>query len=355
MLGREEVLDILRSVKPPDTGTDVVSLGAVKEITTRDGLIAVRLSLQDAEPAVKWILEARCKKALREREPAGEIQVDVEVSPSAEKAVSTHRESHQIRGTLTPGIRHPIAVASGKGGVGKSTVAVNLAFSLAAMGKSTGLFDADIYGPNVPRMLGIEGRVPEAVKGKIVPIEENGLRVMSLGLIARPDQAMIWRGPMVSKAIEQMLAGVQWGELDYLIIDLPPGTGDAQLTLSQRLSLSGAVMVTTPQDVSLSDVRRGILMFRNVDVPILGLVENMAYYCCPSCGEKAEIFPGTGIAGLIEDFSIELLGRIPIDPRISSSGDAGKPVVLSDPDGEVAMVFKAVARSLVDLTAPPSG
>jgi ATP-binding protein involved in chromosome partitioning len=252
---------------------------------------------------------------------------------------------------LIPGVKNPVAVASGKGGVGKSTVAVNLAFSLKAKGKKVGLFDADIYGPNVPRMLGIEGVLPEGSKGKIIPIEKDGLVVMSLGLIARPDQAVIWRGLMVSKAIEKMLADVLWGDLDYLIIDLPPGTGDAQLTLSQRLTLAGAVMVTTPQSVSLSDVRRGILMFRNVNVPILGLVENMAYYLCPSCGAKESIFPGDGVRELIRDYSIDLLGRIPIDPRVSSGGDTGVPIALADPEGEVGMVFQSIAKSLIDTTA----
>ncbi len=255
------------------------------------------------------------------------------------------------RRNLAPGITNPIAVASGKGGVGKSTVAVNLAYSLAAEGKKTGLFDADIYGPNIPRMLGIEGEMPKAVKGKISTIEKDGLRVMSLGLIARPGQAVIWRGPMVSKAIEKMLADVTWGELDYLVIDLPPGTGDAQLTLSQRLSLAGAVMVTTPQSISQSDVRRGIEMFRNVGVPILGLIENMAYYTCPACGTKEEIFPGTGVEGITRDYSIDLLGKIPIDPGISAGGDSGKPVALTYADGEIGMVFREIARSVIRLTA----
>jgi ATP-binding protein involved in chromosome partitioning len=255
------------------------------------------------------------------------------------------------RQNLVPGVTNPIAVASGKGGVGKSTVAVNLAYSLAAEGKKTGLFDSDIFGPNIPRMLGIEGEMPKAVKGKISTVQKDGLRVMSLGLIARPDQAVIWRGPMVSKAIEKMLADVTWGVLDYMVIDLPPGTGDAQLTLSQRLSLAGAVMVTTPQSVSQSDVRRGIEMFRNVSVPILGLIENMSYYTCPTCGTKEEIFPGAGVEGITRDYSIELLGKIPIDPGISVGGDSGKPVVLTDADGEIGMAFREIARSVIRLTA----
>ncbi len=247
-------------------------------------------------------------------------------------------------------IKFPIAVASGKGGVGKSTVSANLALSLSRLGEKVGLLDADIYGPNIPRMLGIENEHPEGIEGKIIPVERYGLRIMSLGLITRPDQAVIWRGPLVGKAIRQMLQDVEWGELDYLIIDLPPGTGDAQLTISQNLSLTGAVMVTTPQAVSLSDVRRGIVMFQNVDVPIVGIVENMAYYTCPSCGTREEIFPGNETGKLTTDFSIDLLGRIPIDPRVSSGGDSGEPAVVSDPEGVAGKVFKDIAGAVVDFS-----
>jgi ATP-binding protein involved in chromosome partitioning len=249
---------------------------------------------------------------------------------------------------LLPGVNNVIAVASGKGGVGKSTVAVNLAFSLSAMGKKTGLFDADIYGPNIPRMLGIEDIKPTSAEGKILPIEKNGLRVISIGIFALPEQPIIWRGPMVSKAINQMLSDVLWGELDYLVIDLPPGTGDAQLTVSQHLSLTGAVMVTTPQSVSLSDVRRGIEMFKGAGVPILGMVENMAFFNCPSCGSKEEIFPGTEIKKMIEELSIKSLGRIPVNPKLSSGGDSGNPLVLTEPAGEVGRIFNEIAGIIVD-------
>ncbi len=350
MTGKEEVLHILGSVKYPKTDTDIVNLGIVKNITTTDGQIIIHLEFSESEPGVKWMIEERCRKAIRERLPEAEIEINVDLIQPEAGTGALHPRGSPLQRDLIPEVRCPIAVASGKGGVGKSTVAVNLAFTLSKMGKKTGLFDADIYGPNVPRMLGIEGQMPEVIKGKIVPIERDGMKIMSLGLIARPDQAVIWRGPLVSKAIEKMLADVQWGELDYLIIDLPPGTGDAQLTLSQRLSLAGAVMVTTPQGVSLSDVRRGIMMFQNVGVSILGLIENMAYYTCPTCGSKGEIFPGKGVKELIHEFGINLLGRIPIDPRISSGGDTGTPVTVTEPEGKVGMVFKDVARSVIDLT-----
>jgi ATP-binding protein involved in chromosome partitioning len=310
----------------------------------------IEILKSESEPGVKWMIEERCRKAIQESLPGTEIEINVNLIQPEAGAVSPNPHGRPLQRDLLPGVECPIAVASGKGGVGKSTVAVNLAFTLSTMGKKTGLFDADIYGPNVPRMLGIEGQIPEVIKGKIVPIERVGMKIMSLGLIARPDQAVIWRGPLVSKAIEKMLADVLWGELDYLIIDLPPGTGDAQLTLSQQLSMAGAVMVTTPQDVSLSDVRRGIMMFQNVGVSILGLVENMAYYTCPTCGSEGEIFPGKGVEELIHEFGINLLGRIPIDPRISSGGDTGTPVTVTEPEGIAGMVFKDVARSVIDLT-----
>ena len=351
MIDRDEIVAILKTVTYPKSNQDILTLGTAREIRVEQGRIAVNLELPGKDPGIKWIVEGRCKKALKERAPKAEIEVHVDIH-TAEK--DSPQPASPIRRDLIPSVKFPIAVASGKGGVGKSTVAVNLAFSLAAAGKSVGLFDADIHGPNIPRMLGIEGKVPEATEQrKIVPIERNGVRAMSIGLIARPDQAIIWRGPLIGKAIEKMLIDVVWGDLDYLIINLPPGTGDAQLTLSQRVSIAGAVMVTTPQSVALSDVRRGILMFRNVDVPILGLVENMAYYACPTCGSREEIFPGRELEEMARELSVDLLGRIPIDPRISSGGDSGDPIVLTDPDGEVGSAFKGIAKVVIDLTENP--
>jgi ATP-binding protein involved in chromosome partitioning len=349
MIEKEAVIEILKTIELPGTGRDIVDMDAVREVSIEAGRIAVSVELRGVEPGLKYVLEPRIRKALRERAPEAEITATVTVEQPIEREGPRPRPAPP---RLIPGIRHPIAVASGKGGVGKSTVAVNLAYSLAAAGVKTGLFDADIYGPNIPRMLGIEGEVPTAENGKIRPIERNGLRVMSLGLIARRDQAVIWRGPMVSKAIEKMLADTLWGDIDYLVIDLPPGTGDAQLTLSQRIALTGAVMVTTPQSVSISDVRRGIIMFRDVNVPILGLVENMAYFTCASCGEKTEIFPGTEIGAMIDEFSLELLGRIPVDPRISAGGDGGEPIVLQDPESEAGAVFRRIAERLIGSVAP---
>ena len=350
MVERDDVIEILKSVKYPKTETDIVSLLIVKEITTDNDHVVVNLELYESEPGGTCVGEERCQNALQDSIAAAQIELSTSSVQAPENVDSPPAPRSPAQSNHSPKVEYQIAVASGKGGVGKSTVAVNLAFTLSAMGTKTGLFDADIYGPNVPRMLGIEGQIPVARKGKIAPIERDGLKVMSLGLIAQPDQAVIWRGPLVSKAIEKMLADVLWGELDYLIIDLPPGTGDAQLTISQRLSLAGAIMVTTPQIVSLSDVRRGIAMFQNVDVPILGIVENMAYYTCPSCGTREEIFRGKGLEVMTRDLGINLLGRIPIDPRISSGGDIGKPVTITEPEGEVGMIFKEVARCVVELT-----
>ncbi len=246
---------------------------------------------------------------------------------------------------IIPGVKHVVAVSSGKGGVGKSTVSVNLAVALALTGAKVGLLDADIYGPNIPMMMGVE-KAPEQKDGKIAPAESHGVKLISMGFFVPEDTAVVWRGPMVHTAIQQLFRDVLWGELDYLLIDLPPGTGDAQLTLTQLVPLSGAVTVTTPQEVALHDVRKGMMMFQKVNVPLLGIVENMSFFVCGHCGERTEIFSHGGGERAAEKLSIPFLGRVPIDPVIRAGGDTGNPIVVAKPDSPQAQAFREIAAKL---------
>jgi ATP-binding protein involved in chromosome partitioning len=246
-----------------------------------------------------------------------------------------------------PNAKHIIAVASGKGGVGKSTVAVNFAIALAENGAKVGLLDADIYGPNVPMMTGTEGKqLTGAPSGKIAPIEKYGLKIVSIGFVSQGDTAVIWRGPLVGRMIQQFLTEVEWGELDYLIVDMPPGTGDAQLTLSQSVALTGAVIVSTPQDVALSDAKKGINMFRKVNVPVLGLIENMSYFVCPHCGERTEIFSHGGGKAAAQKFEVPFLGEVPLDIRIREGGDQGEPIVAQKGESPIQEAFRKIAAQL---------
>lgn len=255
---------------------------------------------------------------------------------------SPHHEDTQARANLIPGVKHVIAVSSGKGGVGKSTVSVNLAVAMGLSGAKVGLLDADIYGPNIPMMMGVD-KTPEQKDGKISPAESHGIKLISMGFFVPEDQAVVWRGPMVHTAIQQLFRDVLWGELDYLLIDLPPGTGDAQLTLSQLVSLSGAITVTTPQEVALHDVRKGMMMFEKVNVPLLGIVENMSYFVCGHCGERTEIFAHGGGERAAETLGVPFLGRVPIDPAIREGGDTGRPLVVADPASPQAKAFRDIA------------
>ena len=257
-----------------------------------------------------------------------------------------HDEEAQARPNLIPGVKHAIAVSSGKGGVGKSTVAVNLAVAMGLSGAKVGLLDADIYGPNIPMMMGIE-KTPEQKEGKISPAESHGIKLISMGFFVPEDQAVVWRGPMVHTAIQQLFRDVLWGELDYLLIDLPPGTGDAQLTLSQLVPLAGAITVTTPQDVALHDVRKGMMMFQKVNVPLLGIIENMSYFVCGHCGERTEIFAYGGGERAAEKLDVPFLGRVPIDPAIREGGDTGRPLVVAHPESPQAKAFRDIAGQVM--------
>ena len=250
--------------------------------------------------------------------------------------------------TLVPGVRAVVAVASGKGGVGKSTTAVNLAMGLAAIGQRVGLLDADIYGPSLPRMSGLAGRPAAADGQKLRPMEAYGVKVMSMGFLIEEDAPMIWRGPMVQSALQQMLGDVLWGELDVLVVDMPPGTGDAQLTMAQKVPLAGAVIVSTPQDIALLDARKAINMFRKVDVPVLGIVENMSYFCCPNCGHRTEIFAHGGARACAAKYGVDFLAEIPLDLRVRETSDEGRPIVVSEPDHQVAEAYRNLALSVRD-------
>jgi len=260
--------------------------------------------------------------------------------------VSSKVVAHAVqRGVkLVPGIKNIIAVASGKGGVGKSTTAVNLALALSAEGASVGVLDADIYGPSQPMMLGIAGR-PESKDGKsLEPMEGHGLQAISIGFLIDIDTPMVWRGPMVTQALEQLLKDTRWRELDYLVVDLPPGTGDIQLTLAQKVPVTGAVIVTTPQDIALIDARKGLKMFEKVGIPILGVVENMSYHVCPKCGHQSHIFGSGGAEKMCKEYGGELLGQLPLDESIQQHADSGKPTVVSDPEGKIAEIYRRIAR-----------
>ncbi|MDM0106413.1 iron-sulfur cluster carrier protein ApbC [Variovorax sp. J22R24] len=333
---QEALAQALKSVLDPNTGKDFVSTKALKNVQIHEGDVSFDIELgypaKSQMPALRKALVAAAKTV------AGVENVSVNI---ATKVIS-HAVQRGVQ--LMPNVKNIIAVASGKGGVGKSTTAANLALALAAEGASVGLLDADIYGPSQPMMLGIDRR-PESEDGKTMePLENHGVQVMSIGFLVDQDEAMIWRGPMATQALEQLLRQTNWKDLDYLIVDMPPGTGDIQLTLSQRVPMTGAVIVTTPQDIALLDARKGIKMFEKVGVPILGIVENMAVHVCSNCGHVEHIFGAEGGKKMAEQYSMDYLGALPLDINIRLQADSGKPTVVADPDGEVAGIYKSVAR-----------
>jgi ATP-binding protein involved in chromosome partitioning len=349
-LSEETILDALRQVQDSDQGSDVVSLKMVSGLIVKDGNIAFSLEVAPERGPRLEPLRKACEKAVLALEGVTSVTAVLTAhrqgAPSAAAAPSAAKPGKQgpmpTRPEI-PGIRSIIAVASGKGGVGKSTVAVNLALALKAQGLAVGLMDADVYGPSLPRMMAITGK-PTSEDGKIlIPMENHGIKCMSIGFLVAEDTPTIWRGPMVMSALEQMLRDVKWGELDVLVVDMPPGTGDAQLTMAQRVPLSGAVIVSTPQDIALLDARKGLNMFRRVDVPVLGIVENMSYFLCPSCGERHEIFGHGGARQEAERLGVPFLGEVPLHLAIRETSDAGTPIVASQPDSPHALAFRAIA------------
>jgi ATP-binding protein involved in chromosome partitioning len=332
------LLDALKTVIDPNSGTDFVSTRQLKNLRIDAADVAFDVEL--GYPAKSQIAALRKALIAAARTVAGVENVSVNVA--------THITAHAVqRGVqLLPKVKNIVAVASGKGGVGKSTTAVNLALALAAEGASVGILDADIYGPSQPMMMGISGR-PESADGKTMePMENYGVQVMSIGFMVDADNPMIWRGPMATQALEQLLRQTNWPELDYLIVDMPPGTGDIQLTLSQRVPLTGAVIVTTPQDIALLDAKRGTKMFEKVGVPILGLVENMAVHVCENCGHVEHVFGEDGGKRMAAEYGIPFLGALPLNLSIRVQADSGRPSVVSDPDGEIAALYKSVARQI---------
>ncbi len=357
----------LRGVRDPATGRDVMAAGMVQGLTVRDGLVHFALEVpreraREMEPlrdaaekavaALRGVLSVTCVLTAHRAEmgprPGG--------AGRAGPAPHAHPHAHGGGGPkaaggqgpmLLPGVKHIVAVASGKGGVGKSTTAVNLAVALAAQGLRVGLLDADIYGPSLPQMLGAREK-PDVRDKTILPIRRWGLLAMSIGFLVDADTAMIWRGPMVMGALEQMMGQVAWGDLDIMVVDMPPGTGDAQLTMSQRVPLAGAVIVSTPQDVALIDARRGVKMFEKVNVPVLGLIENMSFFCCPNCGHRSDIFGHGGARAEAERMGVEFLGELPLKLAIRELADAGSPIVAERPESEEAAAYRAIAARLWD-------
>ena len=339
-LDSESVLQALRSVNDPDLHKDVVSLGMIRDINISGKQVSFTFELTTPSCPMKGQLEREAREAVEAIAGPGNVQVNM----TARVPMASGKGGP---GTALPTVKNTIAVASGKGGVGKSTVAANLAVQLAKDGARVGLLDADIYGPSIPLMFGLQNAKPAAKqvtddKVLMVPLEAEGVKIMSIGFLVDPDQAVVWRGPMASGALKQFMTDVDWGELDYLIFDLPPGTGDIQLTLVQSISLTGAVIVTTPQDVALADARKAIRMFQKVHVPVLGLVENMSYFECKNCGTREEIFSHGGGRAAATEFGIPFLGELPLQTSVRSGGDSGHPIVATSPDSPAGKAFDTI-------------
>jgi ATP-binding protein involved in chromosome partitioning len=347
MLSR--LTEALRAVRDPASGKDLIAADLIDGLQHRDGLVQAGLRTERARAAAMEPVRRAAEQAL-----AGVSGVR-----NATVVLTSHRPEPAPaqpaqRPALMPGVRHIVAVASGKGGVGKSTTAVNLAVALGQRGLRTGLLDADIYGPSLPIMLGLD-RKPEVRNDRMLPLEAWGLKTMSIGYLVDADQAMIWRGPMVMSALEQMMGQVEWGELDVLVVDMPPGTGDAQLTMAQRVALAGAVIVSTPQDLALADARRGVRMFEKVNVPVLGLIENMSLFICPNCGHEAHLFGHGGAQREAYKLGVEFLGEIPLLMDIRTMSDAGTPITAAAPDSPAARAYAAIAERLAGKLVTPVG
>jgi ATP-binding protein involved in chromosome partitioning len=334
-LSEADVQAVLRQLVDPNTGKDFLSTRSARNVKLAGADVSLDIELGYPGKSQHEPLRREIVQALKQ---AGAANVSVSIGSK----VVPHAVQRGVK--LVPGIKNIIAVASGKGGVGKSTTAVNLALALSAEGASVGVLDADIYGPSQPTMLGIAGR-PESKDGKhLEPMEGHGLQAISIGFLIDIDTPMVWRGPMVTQALEQLLKDTSWRELDYLVVDLPPGTGDIQLTLAQKVPVTGAVIVTTPQDIALIDARKGLKMFEKVGIPILGVVENMSFHVCPKCGHESHIFGEGGAEKMSREYGTELLGQLPLDEAIRRQADSGKPTVVSDPDGEAAAIYRRIAR-----------
>lgn len=340
----QQILSALSVIIDPDLGKDIVSLGFVKDIKICGGQVGFNIELTTPACPVKDRFKKQAEEAV--------LAIDGVESVNVSMTSQVRGREQLAPEEYLPKVKNVIAVASGKGGVGKSTVSVNLAVALAKTGAKVGLLDADIYGPSIPLMMGTSGRPQLNSENKIMPMERFGVQIMSLGFLLPDDQAVVWRGPLVAGAVKQLLSDVEWGELDYLVVDLPPGTGDAPLTLAQTAPLTGIVIVMTPQDVALSIASKSVVMFRKLEeglkrsMPILGIVENMSGFICPDCGSYHEVFVGAGGAAAAERLGVPYLGAIPLDPNICASGDAGTPAIITDPESKQAASFEAIAGKL---------
>ncbi len=332
----QAVMAALSTVQEPELHQDLVTLNMIHDLEIDDGTVGLTVMLTTPACPLKGKIEDDVRGAVMQ--VPGVRQVDVRFDANV-------RADNRIEGRLQLPIKNIIAIASGKGGVGKSTVAVNLAISLAQSGAKVGLLDADIYGPNIPQMLGVS-QMPEPQNQKLIPARAYDIQFMSMGFMLQPDQAVIWRGPMLHSAIRQLFTDVAWEEVDYMIVDLPPGTGDAQLTLAQSVPLTGGVIISTPQDVALSDARRGLAALRQLQVPVLGIIENMSYFIAPDTGQRYEIFGHGGAERAAQDLRVPFLGRLPLDPRAREGGDVGEPVVIAYPDSPISQAFGDIARQL---------
>ena len=361
MTTEQQVLDALRGIRDPDNQKDIVTLGLVRDVAIAEGAVSLTLAFTSQTPATKATVHSMATRLVGQLPGVTRVQVKMGGGPAAAAAPAAHAHgpggpghahgqgqppAAPPRPDYIPEVRHTIAVSSGKGGVGKSTVAVNLALALRQSGATVGIIDSDVYGPDVPLMLGTKGK-PGMFDNRIIPVEAYGLKVMSIGLLVNEKEPLVWRGPMIHSFIQQMLKDVMWGALDYLVFDMPPGTGDAQLSLSQVLPLSGVVMVTTPQDVALLDVRKAIGMFQRLNVPILGVVENMSTFACPHCGQHTSIFGEAGGQRVADEYGAPLLARLPLDPETRVGGDEGTPITVRKPDSAQALAFRNLASEVM--------
>ncbi|PHQ66288.1 MAG: iron-sulfur cluster carrier protein ApbC [Sneathiella sp.] len=352
VINEQAVLGCLEKVIDEKTGKNVVELGLINGLVIKDGNIGFALEINPADANEMEGLRKKCEDAVFALNGVSSVSavLTAEQAPPA-PAAKAPPPRQPAQKPEVPGVAAIIAIASGKGGVGKSTCAVNIALGLQALGLKVGMLDADIYGPSLPRMLGLSGKPSSEDGKKLSPKEKWGLKVMSMGFMVEEDTPMIWRGPMIMSALQQMVFDVSWGELDVLVVDMPPGTGDAQLTLAQKVPLAGAVIISTPQDIALIDARKGLNMFRKVDVPVFGIVENMSYFLCPSCGERSDIFGHGGARETAAELGIDFLGEVPLHMDIRKTSDAGTPITAIEPDSDHAKIYRELARRVQEKIA----
>jgi ATP-binding protein involved in chromosome partitioning len=349
-VNEDQIRDVLSTLIPEGDDQDIVSAGLVSGIAQRDGMIQVSIeTTPDRVPEMEQVRQAaeQALKGLEGVKNATAVLTAEKPQAQAQPQPQPQQPPQQPGPQGVPGVGALIAVASGKGGVGKSTTAVNLALALSAMDKTVGILDADIYGPSIPRMMGVTEQPVQTQNNTLLPPSSYGIKCMSMGMLVDEEEPVIWRGPMVMGALQQMLTEVEWGPLDILVIDMPPGTGDAQLTLAQQTKLTGAVIVSTPQDIALLDARKGLNMFRKVNVPILGIVENMSYFVCPNCGEESHIFAHGGAQATAEKYDVPFLGAVPLEMEIRETSDEGRPIVASNPESPHAQAYKPIAEKVL--------